>query len=286
MANSVEPDNKKYTFSREGFGLLLSWFFFATIMFILVVMSHQLAVGILSHFMGYETHIYFGKVDSSSHLNKFWSSTRVVLLYAFPTLLLLLISGILLAGFYWSPRQLNIWRWLRFWVMVFAALFSTTMLSLPLITTILEKGSLYQGFVVIFHWFGASGGWAIFLFAVSVIANFTVGFLCSPILTYLAPPDFMVRKGKKHPRRIVMNSFVLVILLIFPISIFLSSPFFRTFFIVMFIHAILWLPGLFNINNQSLINRSSRKNIIQPYSNYLLGGLTLSLIILVKIFFS
>jgi len=286
MNETIELDNKKYSFSKESFQLLLSWFFIAAVAFMGVIMLYQLMLGVLSYTLGYTTVIHFGKVDSSSHLVKYWSDARVLLMYGFTSLLVLLVSFVLLAGFFFGPATINVWIWLKFWAMVFSTLLATTMMSLPIINTMLEKGSLHQGLAVVGFWFGTPMLWKFVLLGLSVIINFVFGLLSSAFLVYLAPPDFMKRKGKKSASRIVLNSFVYVIILLFPVAMFLSYPYYRSFFILLFLHSLLWLPGLLNISTESLIHRSSRLEITIPFSNYILGGTVLSLIVLIRIFFS
>lgn len=273
-------------FSKNAFKLLMSWFFFAALAFLGVVMFYQLFVAILSLAYGFETHVHFGSVDSLPHEVKFWNDTRVVSLYALPSILMLLIGITLIVGFFLGSRLVNVWGWAKFWVMVFSILFANTMLSLSMLNVVMRKGSLFQGFSVICYWYGTGNTGKGILFSISILLDFAASLFALSSFLYLAPRDFN-RKKRKKPARLIFFSYLCVIIVLFPVAIFLSFPYYEAFFAVMFIHALLWVPGLLlGISNEALIKRSSRNKMEQPYSNYVLSGLTLAMIILIRIFFS
>ena len=281
--SDAEINIKKYTYSSDAFQLLVKWFLLSTLAFIAVVLFHQLLVASMSYVLGYETRIHFGKVESLPHLTEYWGSNRVLLLYAFPAVLLLTISGLLMAGFWFGPQKVSSWTWFKFWLMVFSLLLATTLMSLSLFSMLAVKGGLFQGFAVVTHWYGMSFFWTMIFVILSIILNFSFGFLSSSVLLYLAPADFMIKEGKRHPQKIVLNAYVYTLLLLYPIAIALSFPRYWSFFSIMFIYACLWLPGLFNISNDSLRKRQARKENLESYSNYLLMGLALALIIVIRI---
>ena len=155
-----------------------------------------------------------------------------------------------------------------------------------MVNVIMNKGSLFQGFSVICYWYGTGTTGKVILFAAAVIINFAASIFTTPNLMYLAPRDFNRKKRRKHSR-IIIYSYLCTLVLIFPIAIFLASPFYQAFFIIMFLHGCSWLPGLFiGLSNEAIVKRSSRNLMEQPFSNYKLAGVTLAVIILIKIFFS
>jgi hypothetical protein len=286
MDHVVEITDRKNPVSKTALHRLLSWYFIAALAFIGVVLFHQFMVGTVSYLLGYQTHIHFGKVDSLPAINRFWSSTRVLALYALPSALLLFLSLFILLALLFAPKNEIEWRWTAFWVMVFSALMGTTELSISLISALTSKGSLYQGYAVITSWFGLSLTWSIGFIILSGLINISFGFICSPALLDLAPPDFIVKKISNTHREIVLNTFVYPILLLVPIAALLSYPGYLSFFAVMFFHACLWFPGLFSESKASVNKRRSRGKSLESHSNYLLVGLTVLLVIIIRIFFS
>ena len=259
-------DDRQYSFSKEAFDHFLNWVFFAALAFICVILFYQFLVSGISLALGYETHIHFGKVESLPHRIDYWSNTRVLILYFFPPVLLLVVGigilGVLLLG---SPK-INFWTWFRFWLMVFSLLFSTTLLSLSFYSWAAASKPVFQGFAVIVRWYGLTYIWSVIFASFAVILNFAVGFACSYILINVAPGDFMVKKGKRYPRKIVLTSFVYTILFVFVVSMILSYPDSINLFLIMFGQSILWLPGLLNITNESLRKRKISRNKLEIMS--------------------
>ena len=286
MDEAIEIGGAKYLFSKKAFHGLLNWLFIGVLSFISVVLLYQLEVGSVSCALGYETHIRFGKVDSFPQFNRCWSGTRVLALYAIPSLLLVLFSVFILIALLFAPKGNINRRWIAFWTMIVSALLGTTLMSISLISALSVNGSLFQGFAVVTRWFGLSLYWSIGFLILSGVINIAFGFLCSEVLLNLAPPDFIIRDEKNSPRAVVLNTFVYPMLILFPVAIVLSYPGHLSFFVVMLFHACLWLPGLFNISETSLRKRRSRGKNVTLHSNYLLCGLALVLIIVVRLFFS
>ena len=286
MSGSIELRRGKYLFSKKAFKGLLNWLFIGVLSFIAVVLLHQLTIGAISLALGYETHIHFGKVDSFPQVNRFWSGTRVLALYALPSVGLIMASAFMLIALLFAPKGDINWRWVAFWLMIVAVLLGTTLMSISLISELIVNGSLFQGFAVVTRWFGLSIYWSIALLILSGVINIAFGFLCSEVLLNLAPSDFIIRDERNSPRTVVINTFVYPMLLLFPVAIALSYPGHFFFFVVMFFHACLWLPGLLNISETSLRKRRSRGKNVALHSNYLLCALAIAGIIVVRLFFS
>ena len=258
----------------------------AVLAFIIVVVIYQAIVALLSFGLGYRTLLHFGKVDSMPYFNRFWSNSRVLAIYAAPSIFLLALTAFLLGALLYSPKDNVQWRWVAFWLMVFSAILGTTLLSTSFVSALVAKGSLYQGFAVVTSWFGLSSAWSIGFITIAGFINIALGFISSPVLLKLAPPDFMIRKEKKSPAGIIVNSFMIPLALLGVVAFFLSYPGHVSFFALMLCHALLWLPGLFTISLASVGSRRSRgKTTTESHSSYLLLGLTVSLIIIIRIFF-
>ena len=280
--------DKGYTFSKEAFQLYLKWLCFATLAFIVVILLNELLVGTISRVLGYVTHVFFGRVESLPHYNVYWNNIRVLALYMFPPLVILMVGVILLGIIAFGPLVMNTATWFRFWVMFFAVLLGTTLLTLTLFSTMTANSSLFQGFAIVTYWFGLPELVSIIIVILSFLLNFAAGFLCSRALFYIAPSDFMIKEGKRYPKKIIITSFIYTVLFVLLIAIGLSYPDYWSFFAIMFFHACLWLPGLLTISTESVMNRASKKKvtnvvIIETRHNYLLIGFTLVLIILLRL---
>ena len=197
--------------------------------------------------------------------------------------------GIILLGIIaFGPLVLNIATWFRFWAMFFAILLGTTLLTLTLFSTMTANSSLFQGFAIVTYWYGLPELVSIIIVILSFLLNFASGFLCSRALFYIAPSDFMVKEGKRYPRKIIITSFIYTVLFVFLIAIGLSYPDYWSFFAIMFFHACLWLPGLLSISTESVMNRASKKKAtnvvtIGTRHNYVLICLTIALAITIRL---
>jgi|GEM_PF-3327837 len=285
MKELIQADDQNAHISVNSLRLFASWYLFAALSFITVVIFFESLFSGLAVALGYKLHVHFGAVDTLPHDIKYWSDFRVNLLFAFPSIASLFLGGLLTLRFFLESKAQSIWAWVRFWVMVFFILYATTELSLALINVVMNKGALYQGFSVTCYWYGITNLGKVVLFVIALIIDFVASLFASPILFYLAPRDFN-RKKRKKTGRVVVYSYFLTVLFIFPIAIFLSFPAYHSFFVVMFIHALLWVPGLMNVSNESLIKRSSGGDLIQPYSNYVLLGITIAAVVIIKVVFS
>jgi hypothetical protein len=285
MSDEIKTEYKQDSFSKESFQQSINWFFCAALAFMIVIMLHQFFVGSISYILGYVTKVHFGKIESLPHYDVYWNSTRVVAMYAIPTFLLLLLAGVCIASCLFGSQGVNIWMWLRFWIMVFSLLLGTTLMTLALCSTLSVSGSLYQGFGVIVHWFDLHIFWSILLITLAIALNFGFGLASSAIIMYLAPSDFMIKKGKKHPQKIVLNSFIYTMIFVFLIALAFSVPSYWQFFFVMFFLSLFWLPGLFIISNDTLRKRASRGEVFESRVNYFLVITTLVLIGIIFLFF-
>jgi hypothetical protein len=285
MSDNIEIELKEGAFSKESFKQLLNWFFSAVLAFIAVMLSYIMILGSLSYATGFDTHIHFTHVDSLEHDVDQWDTDVVLALFALPSFLFLLFSAFLYVSMLSNPQTLTIWKWFKFWFMAFSVLLSTTLMSVSVSSASTRvQGPFYQGFAPLLHWFGASPFFAIVLLLLSFIMNVSFGFIVSPVLMYLAPSDFIVAAKRRNPNKIVFNSFIYTLPAVLLIAILLSLPDYYPFFVIMFFHAVLWLPGLFNISSDSLTKRQSRPKISKIYSVYLMTGLILFLLIIIRIF--
>jgi len=283
-------NSKQYTFSKEAFQLYLKWLCFAALAFIAVVVLNELLIGTISYALGYVTHVFFGRVESSPHYNVYWNNIRVLALYAFPPLFILLVAIILVGIVAFGPLAMNTATWFRFWFMFFSMLLSTTLLTLTLFSTMTANSSLFQGFAILTYWFGIPELVSIILIIISLLLNFAAGFLCSRSFFYIAPSDFMIKEGKRYPRKIVITAFIYAVLIVFGIAIGLSYPNYWSFFAIMFFHACLWLPGFFTISAESVMKRASKKKfkdteMVGTRRTYILIALTIALIIIIRVIF-
>ena len=277
------------SFSTELFYQLINWYFVAAISFIVAVLVYQFSIVLLSAALSYSVEFHFGKVDTLPHINAFWSGTRVLVLYSIPALLLLFISAFLTIDLLPGAQVVNLKLWFRFWLVFFGILIGSTLLTLslfPMFTFSNGTNYFFQGFSVIASWYYLSVQWALLLFVISVGLNITMGYVLSTSFFYMSPPDFVIRYGKKkYPRRIILRSFFFTLILIIPIAVVLSYPLYYKFFLILFLHALLWLPGLMQISTDALLQRSIRNEALKPKLNYLLFAVLALMIILVRIFF-
>jgi hypothetical protein len=285
MNDLDENISAKYSFSKAGLRDFFNWFFFAAIAFISVMLIYQLFVAGISVILGYETHVHIGKVDSLPHTIDHWSSNRVLLLYVFPPLFLLVVGLSMMAVLLFGSPKVNYWTWFRFWFMVFSILFASTLMSLSFYSWTQVTRSLFQGFAVLIRWFGLTYIWAVLSVAFSIILNFSLGFAASFVLIPIARGNFIVRRGKRYAREIILTSFACTIISVFLIAIILGYPGNAKLFLIMFSHSILWIPGLLNISNEAMRRRKGMKTQNpQPPSLYLQIGILVVLIVLIRVF--
>jgi hypothetical protein len=281
MDKEIDKGKKQIIFLKEDQEHLFNWIFLSIFAFLTVVLLYQVLVSTFSMIFGYDTHIHFVKVDSFPRSNQFWSGARVIVIYATPSVILLLLAALLIAVLY-THEDVNKWICYRFWIIVFAILFSTAQLSIAILFGILKVNNL-QGYTILMNWYGLATPAAVVLLVLSIILNVGAGFLCSSLFMHLAPSYFYYKDKKRSPKVIVAYAFILPLIILFPISIIFSYPDFHMLFIVMFSLAFLWLPGLFIVSKEAILKRMSRRIIIPPISNYMLLGITIVILVLIRI---
>jgi hypothetical protein len=280
MAEQVKITIKKELTSNEIFSHATKWFFTATFSFVIVVLFHQFLLGGISHILGYQTHIKIGKVESLPHYDVYWSSNRVLLLYAFPGFLLLVLSGILLINMLFGDSTVTLGRWLRFWLMVFCVLMSTTLMTISFFYTLDPANTLFQGFAVLVYWYRMGLVGSITLILLASALNLLFGFLMAPVLFDLMP--ILIRKRGKSPRSKVMASFFYPIFFIFPIAIAISFPHYHSIFLVMFFLSCLWMPGFYLMNPGTLKRADVMVKPSSPYYVFLFIAITAIIIALIR----
>ena len=271
---------KKAELSSDAlFSIAAKWFFIAAISFIFVMLFHQFLVGGLSRFLGYETHIHFAKVESLPHYDAYWSTGRVLILYALPGMFIFLISIVLLNYLYFGGTAVTIGKWIAFWVMVFCVLVPTTLLSISFFYTFDPANTLFQGFAVLVYWFRSSVLTCVLFIILSWGINLVFGFICAHILFDMMP--ILIRKRGKAPRVKLLASFYYPIIIIFILSAVISIPHGFAFFIAMFLHAVLWLPGFYFINPTVQSEGELKMAILKPY--YIFGFLIIIVLLAIII---
>jgi len=285
MADLLVVRGTKYSISKIALSNYLNWLVFAVTAFLCVIMVYQLFLGTLSYLLGYETHVYFGKVDSFPQANKFWSSNRVMIMYALPPFLLLIFSAFFFALILFSPGEVNRWKWFAYWIAVFATLLGTSLMCLAPVPALSMPMSTFQGFAVVVSWFQLGIIWPVVLISISCTINIVLGYICSPVLIKLSPSSVIVKKDRRG-KEIIMHAFLYPVILVAFVAFILSYPRSVTFFIIFFLQVFFWLPGLYSINPKTLTRRGSRGTPGKPTSNYLLFTMVIIAIVVIRIFFS
>ncbi|HRN94167.1 MAG: hypothetical protein M9931_03325 [Chitinophagales bacterium] len=255
----------------------------ATIAFIVVVLAHQLLLGCMSLALDYNTTIAFDKVVSKPFTYQYWSTNRVVFMYAFPSIFFLAVALLLMAFIMFESKRISHFYWFVFWCVVFMVWYISAQFVLAPLGIIASKGSLYQGITVLINWFGWGNAGLIASVAFGVLVNFIFGFLCFSLIIRFA----ITRSPLEHKTQLggmIFSYFVLPVVLVLPVALLLSFPDSMVFFAVMFTQVLLWLPGLlikaqygFKVNALPL--GYSRRAI-----SYALLIVTIILIVMVRIF--
>jgi len=283
MADSLEITGTQHAISKKAFGNFLNWMFFAVLAFISVVLLYQLLMGAMSYKLGYDTRIHFGKVDSLPQSSRYWSSARVMVLYALPALFFIFLGVFLMAVQVFNRGEVSRLKWFLFWVSVFSTVLGTTLMSLAPVPGLSAPFSTFQGFAVVVTWFHLAFYWAIAFILLAVTINLVMGLVCSQFLIKLSPRSITVKKDRDS-KEIVKVSFLYPVVLVLGISFLAAYPGSFAFFIVFFIHTCLWLPGLMYTNSKALTRRSSRRYPGEPVSNLALSGCLIFAIILIRVF--
>jgi len=281
MADTVE---KKELSSGEIFSLAAQWFLIAAFSFLFVALFHQFLAGGISYGIGYQTHIHIAKVESLPHYDSYWSTGRVLALYAFPGLFLLLVSIVLLNSLLLGSNTVTIGKWIRFWIMVFCVLMTTTLMSISFFNTLDPQNTLFQGCAVLVYWFRSSVFGATLFILVSGAINLIFGFVSARVLFDLMP--ILIKKRGKSARTKLLASFYYPVLAIFPLVILISFPHYWFFFVVMLFHAVLWLPGLYFIDPSTLRRGEIMISASNNYMAYTLLGAIIVISVLIRIFLS
>ncbi len=230
-SSSFQPGNLIYATSIAQLGLLI------------VVLSHQFVLAGLSKALGYQTHMVFGKVTSAPFENQYWSDNRVLVMYGFPPVLYLLLA--LAAALYLHfARQVTTFYRLLFWCMVFSLLLISAQLTLSPWASAQSKGSGYQGLVVVANWWGAQSLHLISFTFISLLLNLLFGFISFKMVLQLSPSLSAIQK-REGQRMVIRQQFIYPLLITMVPALLLAYSDTVLFFIVLFIHALLWLPGLF-----------------------------------------
>lgn len=216
----------------------------ALLAFISVMLLHQLLVGGISYGLGYQTQITFGQVVSQPFANKFWSSNRVLLMYAMPSVLFLLLATALAVYLLVAVRQINNRYRYFFWVMVFCVLLISTQFSLAPLAATVSKGSIYTGIAVVANWWGITANTLWLATAAALFINMVFGFIAFRLLMQLSPSRSAVQ-NKSGQAHIIISYFILPLVIVFPFALLLGYPHSLLFFTAMLFHAFFWLPGLF-----------------------------------------
>lgn len=274
--------------SNNGYQFM-NWYFVASISFILAIVIYQILVAVMSKALGYTVDFHFGKVDTLPHSHAYWSGGRVLVLFSIPSLFMMVLSAFFSIGLLGETPVVTIAIWLRFWFVFFGTLIGTTLLTLSLFPKFLSSSGgsyFHQGFSVIASWFDLSELWVLLLFSLSVIINLVMGFVMSSSFFYLSPSDNMIRHvQKKYPTRTIVKSFLYTVFLTFGVSVILSYPDYFKFFIVLFLHAFFWLPGLMFVSTDAIVQRSNRKKDMGSELNHFLLIVLVLLVISIRIFF-
>ncbi len=225
-------------------GRLITSFCYALLMFTCVILFHQGLIAILSFKLGYTTHFSFSKVDSKPYDNEHWGTYRVLIMYAFPPLLLLTISVLLISRMYMhTKRKIDKWFALSYWWVVTSILYVSTQAVIPLIAYSFGKDTMYQGIPVLFNWFYVPNpirfGIAIFV----MLLNVVFGFLFFQFTLQFSPSRGSVFNHKKQAETI-RRYYTYPMLMCIPLAAFLSLPKVPVFFLAYMIMGLLWVPGL------------------------------------------
>lgn len=246
-------------------------------------MFYQLLSAVISYSLAYKTIIHFGGIESSPHENEFWSGLRVFTLYGLPALILIALAFFNFFTLLALVEELTLFIWLRFWVMVFSLLLSTSYISIGLAQTAHLSTKLFRGLAVIAYWFDLSPIVTIFFLAIAAGLNMAAGFFCTPMFALMAP-EGPSRGPKSYSQPyIVFISFAVVVLAILPFALILGYPDTLLFFSLMFFHAILWLPGMM-LNDEFFQKRNLLKSNVNPLPIYVLPVCFIVAVAMIRIF--
>ena len=289
MTDNVISAPTGVSFSQRLFIKYINWYSVSVLSFITVILFYQFLVVFLSYALGYHVEFHFGKVNTLPHLNAFWSGNRVMVIYTLPALIIMIGCSFFLIDLLPGVKTVTLWLWFRFWIMCFSLLLSTTLFTLslfPVFTFSTGENYYFQGFSVVASWYSLSSLWAVLLLLVAIIINILAGYLISSVLFYISPSDFWTKSGRRYPRQIIFKAFLMTVVCLIPISTLLSYPHYYMFFLIMFLHAVFWLPGLLQISTEAILQRSIRVDETPAKPSYYLIAFVFILIMILLIFFA
>lgn len=256
----------------------------AAIAFIVVVLAHQFLLGSMSWALNYDTSISFGKVVSKPFTYQYWSTNRVIFMYALPSIFFMVVAVLLLLYLLFETKRISHFYWFVFWCVVFMVWHITAQFVIAPLGVTTSKGSLYQGISVLINWFGWGNIGLILSVAFGILLNLVFGFLCFGLIIQFA----ITRSPLEHNSQLlgmVFRHFVLPVILVLPIAILLSFPDSIVLFVVMFAQFILWLPGLLIKAQYGFFVEALPIKYNPKSFSCILPAITVVLILLVRIFF-
>ena len=245
---------------------LITSFCYAVLSFTAVVMFHQGLLAFLSYKLGYTTHLSFVKVDSKPYENIYWSTNRVLFLYAFPPGLLLLITVLLISRMYlYTSKVIDKWFALSFWWCVCSILYVSSQMTIALVAYSFGREDMYQGIPVVINWFGFPLWFTLFLSLISLLINLVMGFFFFQFAMQFSPSRGAVFNYKKQAETIRLH-YIYPLLILIPVGMVFSFPKTSFFFIVFLINGLIWIPGLIikgrgGYANEARMERNEIRNI-------------------------
>ena len=263
---------------------LLQSFCMAALGFYAAVLLHQFLVALLSVIMGYDTHVFFYAVSSKPNDFRYWGSVRVIILYALPALAVLSLCGALMWYLLRSNREIKNWYLSAFWFIVFSVVFITSEMTVSPISSMLGRGVVFQGIVIVVKWFNLGTYWTAAFAVLGVVINLFFGVVSYKIL-YLFRPTSRHKYLNEFHREIIITNFVYPLVLLVPLVFLVAYPDAEIFFMVMLVHALLWVPGFLFVS--SYIDSTQKRKRIPRVSPEAGFAMVLAIIVItlgVKIF--
>jgi|JI10StandDraft_1071094.scaffolds.fasta_scaffold24052_5 hypothetical protein len=267
---------------RKGVVVIYS-FLVATLCFIAVVFGYQLFVGILSYFLGYETHFYFGRVVSQPFSDQYWSTNRVLVMYAIPPLVFLAMPILILAKLLPKKKDINLFEFYLFWLVVFMVFFVTTQMAVAPISVYYRDSQLYQGLPVLIYWFRLPMMSSLLFSVLALIINLLFGYFIYPLLLKLAHTDYC-SESRPWKGKVVRLYFVFPLLLLFFVALILGYMYSLAYFIVMLLSSFLWGFGMWLKDMHMYTYEGISTNRLTLTIGYKLPILVFVLVVLIRLF--
>lgn len=252
--------------------------------FIMAVVFHQLLVYMASIALGYETTFSFGKVELKPFDVQYWSNMRVVFIYALPTLFILTLSAFLVGWLLRPNRPIKNWYLVVFWFITFSVLYLTAEMTIAPVSSLIGRGTMYQGMSVMVRWFDLQIYWTIALVILALLINISFAYFGFKVLYFYRPSSRNMYMSK-YLRQIVSSNFIYPLLLLLPLAVVIAYPDSMLFFVIMLLHGLAWLPGFF-IRSKYLKSSEKRKRIkrVTPAAGYVMLVVIVLLIIALRLF--